>query len=86
MCAPSPPKPSAPPPLPPPPPPPAPPVKPLPPPERVDQEEDINPQVRQAKSARDRNPYSKGTGALRIPLNPQVNVGNQGSNTGGLNA
>tara|TARA_R100000742_G_C4163662_1_gene4370 strand:- start:138 stop:398 length:261 start_codon:yes stop_codon:yes gene_type:complete len=85
MCS-KPPKPSPPPPLPPPPPPPAPPVKPLPPPERVDQEQDINPQVRQAKSRRDRNPYATGTGALRIPLTPGVNTGGDaGSNTGGLN-
>ncbi len=87
MCGGRPPSPPPPPPLPPPPPPPLPPVKPLPPPERVDVQEDINPNVRRQKSAKEKNPYSKGTGALRIPLNPGVNTGGGGSGaaSGGLN-
>jgi hypothetical protein len=45
---------------------------------------DINPQVKRAKSQKAKNPMSKGTGALRIPLKNTVNTG---SNTpsGGLN-
>tara|TARA_R100001530_G_scaffold47808_1_gene35929 strand:+ start:288 stop:539 length:252 start_codon:yes stop_codon:yes gene_type:complete len=71
-----------PPPLPPPPAPPVPPAPPIPQPEAV--ETDINPKVRQAKSKKARNPQTKGTGALRIPLNPSVNVGTAGQ-AGGLN-
>ena len=71
-----------PPPLPPPPPPPEPPRQPLPQAEPV--ETDINPKVREAKSKKARNPQAKGTGALRIPLNPGVNVGSAGQ-AGGIN-
>ena len=78
------PKPKAPtpPPLAPPPPPPAPPIAPLPEPEALETE--VNPQVRRAKSKKDKNPATKGTGALRIPLNPGVIVGT-GTAAGGLN-
>ena len=62
-----------PPPLAPAPPPPAPPVAPLPEPEPL--ETDVNPQVKRAKSKKDKNPLSKGTGALRIPLQNTVNLG-----------
>ena len=72
-----------PPPLPPPPPPPAPPQAPVPAPEPV--VEDVNPQVRRAKSKKARNPYSKGTGDLRIPLKPTVNPGAGGGSTTGVN-
>ena len=71
-----------PPPLPPPPAPHTPPPPPLPEPAQV--ETDINPKVRAAKSKQARNPQTKGTGALRIPLNPGVNVGT-GTAAGGLN-
>ena len=66
---------------PPPPPPPAPPQK-LPEPTPV--ETDVNPRVRAAKSKKARNPNTKGTGALRIPLNPSVNTGTGGP-AGGVN-
>jgi hypothetical protein len=53
----------------------------------VDVQDDINPNVRRQKSSKEKNPYSKGTGALRIPLNPGVNTGGGGSGaaSGGLN-
>ena len=72
----------------PPPPPPLPPAPPTPPPpplpEPAQVETDINPKVRAAKSKQARNPQTKGTGALRIPLNPGVNVGTGGP-SGGIN-
>ena len=71
-----------PPPLAPPPPPPTPPAPPLPEPAPVETE--INPRVRAAKSKQARNPQTKGTGALRIPLNPSVNTGS-GAPAGGVN-
>tara|TARA_B100000700_G_scaffold124991_1_gene139994 strand:- start:356 stop:607 length:252 start_codon:yes stop_codon:yes gene_type:complete len=71
MCFPTPPKPAPPPPLAPPPPPPAPPAPPLPSPDPLVTE--VNPAVRRAKSKKDKNPLSKGTGALRISLNQGVN-------------
>ena len=71
-----------PPPLPPPPPPPAPPIAPLPPPEPLETE--VNPQVKRAKSEKDKNPFSKGTQSLRIKLDPAVNTG-QGAPGGPLN-
>ena len=71
-----------PPPLAPPPPPPTPPAPPLPEPTPVETE--INPRVKAAKSKQARNPQTKGTGALRIPLNPSVNVGS-GTPAGGIN-
>jgi len=76
------PSPPPPPPLPPAPPPPLPPQKPLPEPTPV--ETDINPKVKKAKSDKAANPQSQGTQALKIPLNPDVNVG-QGGPSGGLN-
>jgi len=78
----SPPPPPPPPPLAPPPPPPTPPAPPL--PDPVPVETEINPRVKQAKSKKARNPNTKGTGALRIPLNPSVNVGS-GTPSGGIN-
>jgi len=61
-----------PPPLAPPPPPPAPPRAPLPEPDPL--VTDVNPQVRRAKSKKDKNPMTKGTGALRIKLGSTVNT------------
>tara|TARA_Y100001973_G_scaffold30609_1_gene46258 strand:+ start:310 stop:570 length:261 start_codon:yes stop_codon:yes gene_type:complete len=77
----SPPSPS-PPPLAPPPPPPAPPAPPLPTPDPL--VTDVNPQVRRARSKKDKNPMAKGTGALRIPLKNTVNTGTN-TPSGGLN-
>ena len=57
----------------PPPPPPEPPTAPLPSPDPL--VTDVNPQVRRAKSKKDKNPMSKGTGALRIKLGSNVNTG-----------
>ncbi len=71
-----------PPPLAPPPPPPAPPTAPLPDPTPV--ETDINPQVREAKSKKARNPDATGTGSLRIKMDPNVNTGGTQA-SGGLN-
>tara|TARA_R100001443_G_scaffold24958_1_gene37619 strand:+ start:150 stop:404 length:255 start_codon:yes stop_codon:yes gene_type:complete len=76
------PKPPTPAPLAPPPPPPAPPAPPLPTPDPL--ETDVNPQVRRARSQKDKNPMSKGTGALRIPLKNTVNTGTN-TPSGGLN-
>jgi len=78
------PAPPPPPPLPPAPPPPLPPKKPLPEPTPV--ETDINPKVKKAQSKKAMNPQAKGTQALKIPLNPDVNTaGAAGGATGGLN-
>ena len=71
--------------LPPPPPVPLPPPPPLDAPEPVVQ--DVDPQVRRAKIERgNKNPemYKKGTGSLRIKLDPKVNTG-MDSKSGGLN-
>ena len=65
-----------PPPLPPAPPPPAPPAPPLPSPDPL--VTDVNPQVKRAKSKNDKNPMTKGTGALRIKLGSNVNTGSEG--------
>jgi len=73
MCFGRPPSPPTPPPLAPPPPPPAPPAPPLPTPEPL--VTDVNPQVKRARSKKDKNPMSKGTGALRIKLGSNVNTG-----------
>ena len=77
-----------PPPLPPAPPPPLPPTPPVAPPTPVDVK-DVNTQVKRAKDDRgnkNKNQYSKGTGSLRIKLNPKVNTGSTGgTGTGGLN-
>jgi len=76
--------PPAPPPLPAPPPPPLPPRRPVPPPKPLDQETDVNPQVKRAKSKKAKNPYMQGgTSSLRIPLNPGVNTGT--TPAGGMN-
>ena len=79
--------PSAPPPLTPAPPPPLPPAPTAPPPDPIIK--DVNPQVKRAKDDRgnkNKNQYSKGTGSLRIKLNPKVNTGSTGgAGTGGLN-
>ena len=83
MCGGSPPSPPPPPPLPPPPPPPEPQRAPLPEPEALETE--VNPQVRRAKSQKEKNPFSKGTGALRIKLDPQVSTGGQQAPAGGIN-
>ena len=69
-----------PPPLPPAPPPPLPPIAPLPSPDPL--VTDVNPQVRRAKSKKDKNPMTKGTGALRIKLQDNVNTGSQGPVSG----
>ena len=82
MCVFKTPKPPTPPPLAPPPPPPAPPAPPLPTPEPL--VTDVNPQVKEARSKKDKNPLSKGTGALRIPLKNTVNTGSD-TPSGGLN-
>ena len=74
------PKPPTPPPLAPPPPPPAPPVAPL--PQADPLETEVNPQVRRAKSKKEKNPASKGTSALRIPLaSAGLNLGTSGGNS-----
>ena len=85
MCwGPKPPDPPPPPPLPPPPPPPLPPVKPPPEPDALETE--VNPQVKKAKSEKDKNPYASGTSSLKIKLDPAVNTGQaSGGATGGLN-
>ena len=75
-------KPPAPVPLPPPPPVPEAPPAPLPTPEPVTQE--VNPQVRRAKSKKAKGEYAKGSSQLRIPLKPSVNTGQSGP-AGGLN-
>ena len=74
------PKPPPPPPLAPPPPPPAPPRAPLPSPDPLVTE--VNPQVKRAKSKKDKNPLTKGTGALRIKLGDNVNTGSEGPVSG----
>ena len=69
--------------LPPPPPPPLPPRQPLPEPEPL--ETDVNPQVRRAQSKKAKGTDARGgTGALRIPLKPNLNTGTTGP-AGGLN-
>ena len=74
------------PPLPPPPPAPLPPPQPVDPPDPVIK--DVNTQVKRAKDDRGnkaKNQYSKGTGSLRIKLNPKVNTGTDAGASGGLN-
>ena len=79
--------PAPPPPLPPAPPPPLPPAPTAPPPDPIIK--DVNPQVKRAKDDRgnkNKNQYSRGTGSLRIKLNPKVNTGTDtGAQGGGLN-
>ena len=81
--------PPAPAPLPPAPPPPLPPTPTAPPPESI-ATRDVNPQVRRAKDDRGnkaKSQYSRGTGSLRIKLNPKVNtgMGTETTGTGGVN-
>ena len=62
-----------------------PPVQPVDPPDPVIK--DVNTQVKRAKDDRGnkaKNQYSKGTGSLRIKLNPKVNTGQQ-KPSGGIN-
>ena len=78
-------RPSAPPPPPPLPPPPPPPLPPAPPTEAPDPiVTDVNPQVRRAKSKKTKSQLAKGTGQLRIPLDPQISTPTAGP-TGGIN-
>tara|TARA_Y100001970_G_C14230941_1_gene858585 strand:- start:2723 stop:2977 length:255 start_codon:yes stop_codon:yes gene_type:complete len=56
-------------------PPPPPPVLPAPKPLTTD----VNPQVRRARSKKEKNPMSQGTGALRIPLKNTINTGSNTS-------
>jgi hypothetical protein len=65
----------------PPPPPPAPPRSPT--PEAEPLITDVNPQVRRAKSKKAKSQLAKGTGQLRIPLDPKVNT--TAGPSGGLN-
>ena len=55
-----------------PPPPPAPPA-PTKPPEALGT--DVDPQIKRAKSKKDKNPYAKGTRSLRISLDQPVGTG-----------
>ena len=70
----------SPPPLAPPPPAPAPPPPPI--PEPAPLVTDVNPQVKRARSKKDKNPLTKGTGALRIKLGSNVNTGSEGPVSG----
>ena len=69
--------------LPPPPPPPLPPS--APPPDPTPVETDINPAVQKARTRKDKNAQTKGTGALRIKLDPAVNTGGNTTPSGGVN-
>ena len=64
---------------------PTPPPLPAPPPPPDPLETEVNPQVKRAKSKKDKNPYSKGTSSLRIKLDPAVNTGQATGQGGGLN-
>ena len=46
-------------------------------------ETDVNPNVRRSKSKKDKNPATKGTGALRIKVDPPVQGG--GRSPSGVN-
>ena len=81
MCLFNSPSPPPPPPLAPAPPPPEPPRAPLPAPEPL--VTDVNPQVKRARSKKEKNPMTKGTGALRIKLGSNVNTGS--NTTPGVN-
>ena len=70
----------SPPPLAPPPPAPAPPPPPI--PEPAPLVTDVNPQGKRARSKKDKNPLTKGTGALRIKLGSNVNTGSEGPVSG----
>ena len=73
---------------PPPPPLPAPPTAPPPPPAPTKPPEalgtDVDPQVKRAKSKKDKNPYAKGTRSLRISLDQPVGTGTD-TPSGGIN-
>ena len=58
-----------------------PPTDPLPPPDPL--ETDVNPNVSRSKSKKDKNPATKGTGALRIKVDPPVQGG--GGSPSGVN-
>ena len=75
-----PPSPPPPPPLAPPPPPPEPPRDPT--PQAAPITSDVNPKIQRARSKKDKNPQTKGTGDLRIDLGNNVNTSGQ---TGGGN-
>ena len=78
-------RPSAPPPPPPLAPPPPPPLPPAPPTPVADPLiKEVNPQVRRAKSKKTKSQLAKGTGQLRIPLDPQVSAPTAAP-SGGLN-
>jgi len=62
---------------------PPPPPAPTPAPESL-KTQGVNTQVKRAKSEKEKNPLSKGTGALRIPLKNTVNIGSK-TPEGGLN-
>ena len=81
MCSYTPPPPPPPPPLAPAPPPPPP--KPTPPKAPDPLQGDVNPQVRQAKSKKAKNPNAKGTGQTRIDLGSNVNTGGGPTGSGG---
>ena len=75
----------------PPPPPPLPPAPPPPQVPRVDRIplsktliEEVNPQVRKAKSKKTKSQLAKGSGELRIPLDPRI-AGGVAAPTGGIN-
>ena len=76
----------------PPPPPPLAPTQPPPPtptaplPEAEPLETEVNPKVRRAESKKQQNQYGKGTGSLRIKLDPAVGTGGQATPAGGANA
>ena len=74
-----PPSPPPPPPLPPAPPAPTAPPAPKPPPEPIGTE--LDPKVRRTKSKKDKNPMTKGTGSLRINLEPSINTGTNPTGT-----
>ena len=54
-----------------------PPAPPLPTPEPLNI--GVNPQVKRARSKKEKNPMSQGTGALRIPLKNTINTGSNTS-------
>ena len=70
---------------PPPPPLPAPPTAPPPPPTPTKPPEalgtDVDPQMKRAKSKKDKNPFTKGTSSLRIKLDPSLNTGSDMTGT-----
>jgi len=72
-------------PLPPAPPPPLPPVQPVPPPDPVIQDVNANVSTKKKAGNKLKNQYSKGTGSLRIKLNPKINTGTDAGAGGGLN-